>query len=714
MNPDSLCIDPASNGSSQSNQGQAAASYLRHPKVSASHRQRIGCVYVRQSTPMQLLEHRESTARQYAMRERVAGLGWHPSAINVIDDDLGLSGSGSANRQGFRRLLKLITQGEVGIVAGLEMSRLARNSKDWSELFEVCAIFDTLIADEDGIFDPQDPNDRLVLGLKGIISELELHTMKVRMQRGKLNKAQRGEMFVDVPVGYMLDEQRMPQLDPDDSARRVIALFFDLFPKFGSANAVLKHLHRHDIRFPFRRRKQNQDGKITWRLPSASTLTEMLKHPLYAGAYGYGRRKNYRKKGAKNDSSKLLPPEQWQVLLHDRHPAYITWDQFLSNQTLLEVNCQKSGFTGPTREGLALLTGLVRCATCGYRMSLNYPQSGAAYYQCNSHASRPSQTPCRNSIRCDILDDSVVVKLMEVLKPAGAELSLQVIEDESKRRKQLEQLYLDRESQARYQVDLAQRRYENVDPANRLVASRLESSWNDSLTALREAETELNQLRDQCPVTLTNQERDDLLAAASGIADLWSNLASVKDRKDIARLMISKVEMSVRGVSQHVDVRLVWSGGFESCHQVTRTVGNMEQWDGYDETIDQILAMTLAGKDAHEIADKLSNSGLRSPRLGKPFTANMIRVLLRKDKRCQEQMYAPELGPDEHRTEVLATSLGIRHSRLKNWVANGLVRCVQRPHSRTWVVWADEVEMKRLIQMSACQRGQTRQKASKA
>ena len=673
---------------------------LVHPKVRESHLNRRGSVYVRQSTPTQIREHHESTARQYAMRDRVINLGWHVSEIVVIDDDLGLSGSGSANRNGFRRLLKLITDGEVGIVAGLEMSRLARNSKDWSDLFEVCAIFDTLIADEDGVFDPHDPNDRLVLGLKGIISELELHTMKVRMERGKLNKAQRGEMFLDVPVGYILDEQGLPQFDPDDSAKRVITQFFELFERLGSVHAVWRYMYDHDIKFPFRPRR-NKLQSIDWRNPSNNALQEILKHPLYAGAYGYGRRKKYGKKATKSGDSKLLPPEQWKVLIKDCHPAYISWEKYLSNQERLKQNFQKAGFSGPARNGSALLAGQLRCGNCGQLMSMVYPQKANAYYTCNSHARKLGSPNCQCSIRCDILDNLVSSKIIEVLSPSGVELSLRVIEDEQQRRQQLDQLFLDKVSKAQYAVDLSERRYQHVDPANRLVAARLEREWENALAQLETASQELSKLQARQPTVLTSTERSQLAETASNIADLWSTLASMKDRKELSRLLIESVEVRVQNQSERVDVRLAWRGGFESCHQVTRTIGTLKQWDQYDEVINRILQMLLDGKRPKQIATQLNNEGYLSPRLQKPFNNNIVRSMVMKDARCQKQLYNPEIGEHQWRAEDLAKRLQIRWERMQQWVAHNWVKVVQRPHSRVWVIWADADELKRLEELAS-------------
>ncbi|MCY2983975.1 MAG: recombinase family protein [Planctomycetota bacterium] len=674
-----------------------------HPKVRESHLKRRGSVYVRQSTMTQIRDHQESTARQYAMKDRVVNLGWMANDVLVVDDDLGVSGSGNATRTGFRRLLKLITDGEIGIVAGLEMSRLARNSKDWSDLFEVCAIFDTLIADEDGVFDPQDPNDRLVLGLKGIISELELHTMKVRMERGKLNKAQRGEMFLDVPVGYVLDEHGLPQFDPDDSAKRVMAQFFSLFERMGTVYSVWHYMFEHDIKLPFRARK-NKLHTIDWRHPNVNTLQEIIKHPLYAGAYAYGRRKKYGKNTANTGDNKLLPPEQWKVLIKDRHPAYITWEQYLRNQERLKQNYQKAGFSGPARNGAALLGGLVKCGKCGGHMSLVYPQNANAYYSCNSHTRKLGSPSCCASIRTCILDDLVTGKVLEVLSPAGVELSLRVIEDERQRRQELEQLYVDKVSKAQYAVDLSQRRYQHVDPANRLVAAKLEKEWESALSEMKTAKDSLAELRSRQSTVIDAEERQQLTASASSIVQLWNTRATNKDKKELCRLLLECVEMRVQGQSEYVDVKLLWQGGFESCHQIVRTIGTIKQWDRYDELMDRILKMLLEGMLPRQIAATLNEEGMLSPQRRAPITSTMIRSMVLKHPKCQEQLYAPELREHEWRAEDLAKELKMRLERLQQWAVNDLVKVIQRPHSRVWVMWADPAELERL-RVLASERG---------
>ncbi|MEJ7589993.1 MAG: recombinase family protein [Planctomycetaceae bacterium] len=478
-------------------------------KITREHLQRHAILYVRQSTGQQLRDHQESTARQYQLTERLLAFGWPQDRIIVIDEDLGISGSGKATRTGFRRLLKLVTEQQIGIVLGLEMSRLARNSKDWSDLFEVSAIFRTLIADEDGLFDPNEPNDRLVLGLKGIISEMELHTMKIRLERGRLNKAQRGELFHDVPVGFVKGDDGLPQLDPDVSAQHAMRLFFDMFESQGSSHALFQHLAAHDIKLPFRTR----GGPIDWRLAAKTTVYELLKHPLYAGAYGYGKRKNYSSKDAEKRGKKHLPPEQWKVLIKDRFSAYITWQQYESNQQRLRDNDVRPDRTGPARQGSALLGGIIFCGECGRRMSPLYGSSGRASYNCGRHRTVAGAISCLNSMSASVLDTFVAEKLLEALSPAGVDLSLQVIEDEVARRTQLDTLFAHRVQQARYAADLAQRRYKEVDPANRLVAASLERDWEAAMSALQATSHELDELRSAQPVQLSDAQREHLLSA---------------------------------------------------------------------------------------------------------------------------------------------------------------------------------------------------------
>lgn len=670
-------------------------------KITREHLQRHAILYVRQSTGQQLRDHQESTARQYQLTERLLALGWPQDRIIVIDEDLGISGSGKATRTGFRRLLKLVTEQQIGIVLGLEMSRLARNSKDWSDLFEVSAIFRTLIADEDGLFDPNEPNDRLVLGLKGIISEMELHTMKIRLERGRLNKAQRGELFHDVPVGFVRGDNGLPQFDPDVSAQHAMKMFFDLFESLGSSNALFQHLAAYDIKLPFR----THGGPIEWRLAAKTTVYELLKHPLYAGAYGYGKRKNYSSKNAEKRGKKHLPPEQWKVLIKDRFPAYITWQQYESNQQRLRDNDVRPDRTGPARQGSALLGGIVFCGECGRRMSPLYGSSGRASYNCGRHRTMTGASPCLNSMSALVLDTFVAEKLLEALSPAGVDLSLQVIEDDVARRTQLDTLFAHRVQQARYAADLAQRRYKEVDPANRLVAASLERDWEAAMSALQTATHELDELRSAQPVQLSDTQREHLLSACDSVTSLWNSRATIEERKQITRLLLHRVEVHVLNNSERVSVRLHWSGGFESCHDLVRPVSQFCQLESYEDLIERTLSLSLQGHSNPEIAVILAMEKYVSPRSREPVSRFMVQKLL-ESPRCVKQLHDPELSANHWRASDLALQVGIPEKRLKDWVTRDWATAVQRPHGRTWVIYADANELDRLQQLAASQTGQ--------
>ncbi len=672
-------------------------------KVTVDHLSHHAVLYVRQSTPQQLRDHRESTERQYQLAHRLASFGWGHDQIVIIDEDLGISGSGRENRPGFQRLLNLVTEQKVGVVMGLEMSRLARNSKDWSDLFEVCAIYQVLIADEDGIFDTNDPNDRLVLGLKGIISEMELHTMKVRLERGRLNKAQRGEMFHQIPVGYISNQVGLPEFDPDESARHAMQTFFQLFETLGSGYGLYHHLHKHQILLPFR----DATGRLDWRPPALSTVHEILRHPLYAGAYGYCRRKRYGKRMRQTNGEKYLPPEKWKVLIKDRFPAYITWPQYEANRQRLRNNHQRAGQTGPARNGSALLSGIVFCGCCHRRLSPYYRSDTRGSYACARHRSAAGVRPCGTSISYPTLDDFVTDKLLEALQPAALELSLNVVEDEVTRRKELETGCLHRVEQARYQVDLAERRYSHVDPANRLVAASLEHQWNLALQHLAEAEAKLAEFRQHQCLRLSDDDREELQQACRDVATLWNGDAVTKDKKEIVRLLIERVVCHVHDKSDRVAVSIIWSGGFESCHEVSRGVMKYEQLDGYRELIQRTLEMTLQGMRSPKVAEVLEREGFRSAKIRKRISNDMVIKLLMTEE-CVKQLQNPDLLENHWRTESLAKTLNIKEKQLKDWVTRGWVTAVQRPFGRTWVIYADGDEIQRLHKLVANQSGQGR------
>lgn len=671
------------------------------PKITDGHLQLDAVVYVRQSANHQIQNHQESTARQYALKDRVLHLGWRDEQVLIIDDDLGISGTGRVERPGFRRLLKLVTEQRLGIVVGLEMSRLARNSKDWSDLFEVCAIFGALLADEDAVFEPNDPNDRLVLGLKGIISEMELHTMKVRLERGRLNKAQRGELFADFPVGYVRDDSGLPQLDPDESARHAMRTFFDLFESVGSSQGLFRYLAEHDIKLPFRRRCR-LGAPIEWRFPSMSGVYAILRHPLYAGCYGFGRRKAYRDpRLKKRGEPKHLPPEQWQVCIKDRHPSYITWEQYERNQQRLADNCTWKDRAGPVRQGSALLGGIIFCKHCGRRMSPRYSGDDHGYYDCGRHRTIAHGTPCHNNIGSKLLDAIVTEKLLEAIEPGSIDLSLRVVEDEVTRRQQMETLFAHREQQAAYDAELSERRYKEVDPANRLVAGNLERDWNHALVKHQAAVSELEQLRIARPIALGEEERKQIHDACHDLRELWASQATLEQRKQVVRLLFDRVEVDVHNNSNRATVIIHWSGGFQSCFDVTRNVVRFDQMESYEQLLERTLTMAKAGMRAAEIAPVLAKEGFCSPMTGNPISRHMVSKLMNGVPRCIKELRDPDLEEDQWRLPELAERLHVSPKRIKDWVRQGLATAAQRPFGRMWVICADEEELRRLEQLAS-------------
>jgi DNA invertase Pin-like site-specific DNA recombinase len=397
-------------------------------KIQRGHHERLAVVYVRQSTAQQVLDHQESTRIQYGLVHWARELGWAADRIVVIDDDLGKSGTSVEGRDGFQRLVSEVSLGHVGLVLGIEMSRLARSCADWHRLLELCALFDTLLADGDGVYDPAQYNDRLLLGLKGTLSEAELHLLQQRMRQGVLNQARRGELALALPSGYIRRTSGEVTFDPDEQVQHVVRLIFRQFEELGTLNAVLRYLVRHQIQLGIRVRDGAAKGDLAWHRPNRVLLQGLLKNPVYAGAYAYGRRPvepRRQQPGRPRTGRRTARPEEWLVLLPDRLPAYITWEQYEYNQTRLRANRARADEVGAVRNGPALLAGLAVCGRCGCRMTLHYGEDGRRYtYVCLRQLTDYGQPPCQHVAgRC--LDTFVRQWVLAALAPAALELSLE-------------------------------------------------------------------------------------------------------------------------------------------------------------------------------------------------------------------------------------------------------------------------------------------------
>lgn len=519
-----------------------------HQKVTASHLRRDAYLYVRQSTVRQVFENTESTQRQYALRERAVALGWSIEHVHVIDSDLGKSGASSSDREGFQALVGEVGMGRAGIVLGLEVSRLARNSTDWHRLLEICALTDTLILDEDGIYNPGDFNDRLLLGLKGTMSDAELHVLRARLRGGILNQARRGALKTQLPIGFAYDEADNVVLDLDSQVRASIEHLFETFERTGSASATVKYFRRQKLRFPRRLCQGPHKGELLWGELNLCRVLRVLHNPRYAGAFFYGRTRGHKRPG-KSIEIEVLPRDEWIALFPDAHPGYITWEQFESNLTRLRNNAPSNGLErrkSPPREGPALLQGIVICGVCGRRMKVHYnTRRGRQWpdYICNNEDIETEKAYCQY-ISGSGVDEAIGELLVETLTPVTLEVAMQVQAELDARADEANALRRQRVEHARYEVDLARRRFMATDPDNRLVVDVLEAEWNGKLRALHDAQEELEQRRTQDHLNLDDERREQIIALATDFPRLWNDpKTSQRERKRMVRLLLEDVTL---------------------------------------------------------------------------------------------------------------------------------------------------------------------------
>ena len=542
----------------------------QHLKVSASHLQRLAYLYVRQSTLRQVFENTESTKRQYALRERAIALGWPLDRVVVIDSDLGLSGTDS-DREGFQRLVAAVGMGEVGIVLGLEVSRLARSSSDWHRLLEICALTDTLILDEDGLYNPAHFNDRLLLGLKGTMSEAELHVLRARLIGGQLAKASRGELEMKLPVGLVNDASGRVVLDPDLQVQNAVRAFFDTFSRTGSATGTVKSFRKQGLLFPRRLSTGPNKGEVAWGPLLHSRALRVLKNPRYTGAFVYGRSQTTRRApGGRELARRQLPREQWHTVILNTHPGYISWERYEENLQRLRENAQANGAErrkSPPREGPALLQGLAVCGRCGERMTIRYYTLRGQLqpeYVCQKAGIAKAEPPCQRVLGAG-LDRAIGDLLVETVTPLALEVALSVQEELQSRAEEADRLRRQQVERARYEAELAQRRYLRVDPDNRLVADSLEADWNQKLRALADAQEEYERQRQADGRLLDERQRQQILALATDFPRLWRDPAvPQRERKRMIRLLLDDVTlMRTDEIVAHVRFR---GGATHSLH----------------------------------------------------------------------------------------------------------------------------------------------------
>lgn len=677
-------------------------------KVHGRHLERAAVVYVRQSTMQQVERHQESTRVQYGLVDRAIQLGWAPQRVQVIDDDLGVSGASAEGRPGFQRLVAEVGLDHVGIVLGVEMSRLARSCRDWYQLLEVCAVFGTLIGDLDGVYDPAVYNDRLLLGLKGTMSEAELHVIKQRMLAGKLAKARRGELGMVLPMGYVRLPSGEVARDPDEQAQRTIALVFELFERQGTINAVLREMVRRGVCFPNRVRTGPRKGQLEWTRPNRVTLSNLLHNPIYAGAYAYGRRPidPRRKKPGRPATGRIVAkPTEWEVLLRDRLPAYITWEQYERNLRQMEAN--RAAVLGVVRCGPSLLGGLVICGRCGLRMAATYRNNGTELrYSCNRMAVDYGEPGCQ-SLKGEPLDRLVTSLVLDALQPAALELSLRVAEDVEDERRRWHEQWQVRLERAHYETERAFRQYDAVEPENRLVARGLERRWEEKLAAEETLKQEYARHCAAEPPTLSEEEREAIRRLAADVPALWrAPTTTSADRQEIIRQLVDRVVVTVQGDTEVVDVQIHWAGGHRTKGKLVRPVARLDQLSYYPRLMERIRQLHAEGHRAAAIADRLNSEGWRPAKRRDTFNHGMVGALLsrlglRTSHRQDAWRERAALPPGSWLLRDLARHLAMPEITLYAWLRKGLVsgRRWSERRGSPWVIDADEKEIERLRAM---------------
>jgi DNA invertase Pin-like site-specific DNA recombinase len=585
-----------------------------HPKIRPAHLRRQAIVYIRQSSPHQVRNNRESSSRQYALVERAQALGWPAKSVAIIDEDQARSATIATHRQGFKTLLAEIGAGQVGIVLALEASRLARSSADWHRLVEICVVTQTLLADEAAVYDPRDPNDRLLLGVKGTISEAEIFTLRTRLHEGRWNKARRGELARSLPVGYVRSESGSVIKDPDRQVQSRVAYIFRLFDRHKVAHQVLLQLVQEKLQVPAKIWGGPRHGQVTWKEPDLSDVIRLLHNPTYAGAYVYGQ-KEYDSfdRSPTNGKARVHPRplEDWTVCLRDVYPAYITWEQFVQNQEILRSNGYGFGKRGAARRGKALLQGIVYCGRCGARMSVLYystkekraPGYGC-FYEYHRHGGKTCQ--CFSSAG---VDAAVAGLFLDVVSPAKIEIALHALEelesDHAEARKQWD-LQLQR---ADYEIELARRRYEASDPENRLVSAELEASWEDALRRRERLQRERTEFERRQEHPIGKADREQIRDLASDLGRVWeAETTSMEDRKTLTRFLIRRVHLDGITEAGKIRIDVEWHKGAHTALTIDRPLVGVWAPRTPQAAVQRIREL-LPGEDYAAIAAQLNAEG---------------------------------------------------------------------------------------------------------
>ena len=684
-------------------------------KIRPEHLDRAAIVYVRQSSRQQVLDHSESTRLQYALAERAVVLGWARSQVAVIDEDLGVSAATADSRKGFARLVTEVTMGRAGIVLGIEMSRLARTGRDWHQLLELCSLSGVLLADPDGVYDPGVYNDRLLLGLKGTMSEAELYLIRQRMLSGRLAKAERGELAIPLPIGYVRRPSGEVILDPDEQAQQVVRLVFGTFRRLGTLNGVLRYLVAQQVQLPVRVHAGPSKGELEWRRPSRETLQIMLRNPVYAGYYAYGRRQvEPRRKvpGRPSTGRVVKDSSEWLVLLPGRLPAYITPEEYEANVARMAANRQTAATPGAPRDGAALLSGLLRCGRCGgHRMTVRYHDGRGAARSAHGYDCAFYQTNYGTGGRCQhiagpALDAYVAGQVLDAMAPAVLEVSMAAASQAEDERAMLGKLWRQRLERARYNADRARRQYQLAEPENRLVIRQLEADWEAALAEAARLEADYQRFTEEQPEALTEAQRTAIQSLASDLPQVWHAPSTTQaDRKELLRILIEDITATVIGTSELVNVTITWAGGHQTSGQAVRPVARLDQLSYYPALLARVTELAGAGRTSRQIAGALNAEGFRPPKRTSRFTGGQVRTLITQHGIRSQPKGRPaaltSLAPGQWSVPSLAAELGMPTATIYNWIYRGWITARHAPGTKNWIIAADDQQICQLRQRRA-------------
>jgi DNA invertase Pin-like site-specific DNA recombinase len=644
------------------------------PVVQPHHLRRKAVIYIRQSTGHQVLTNRESQQLQHAMREHARQLGWPDERIEVVETDLGRTATSTNRRDGYKALLAEVALGQVGIVLSYESTRLSRNCTDWYPLLDLCAYNQCLIADRDGVYDAATPNGRLLLGMKGIVSEVELHTLRGRLIAGVQQKAQRGDLALALPAGLLRQDDGVAVKDPDRAVQHAIGLVFQTFLERRSASQVVCVFRDQGLRLP----RRHRNCETVWRTPTVAAVIAILRNPAYAGTFVYGKTRTQVPPGGGRPQQRRLPVSQWKVIVHERYPAYVEWETFSRIQAILDDNYATYGHNkrrGIPRQGAALLQGLVYCGRCSHKMAVQY--KGGNQYLCNYLRSQ-AQAPVCQRLRADLVDQQVVAAFLDALAPAELDLYEHALEQRRQQHIEVGRAQHYTLQRLEHEAEQARRRYEQVDPTYRLVAAELEQRWEAALQALHEAREQYRRLQQRPAADDTSKAVDPELRVAfatlgQSLPTLWyQETLSRAQRKALLRCLIEKVVLD-RHTPDTIATRIVWRGGAVSELEVRCTVGRLVDLSDFDQLEAQILRLEAQGKSDEEIAQLLTAQGFRSSQHPELLASTVKLIRLRHGRLHRYKGPRPRRIAGFLTIPQIAAAVGVKPHWLYHLISRGRI-----------------------------------------